>query len=182
MPEMGACTESERTQKTITTLQRSLTHYTAGITGNLEVAREVVQEAFVRFWKANDRDIAVGEEKPWLLRVCRNLAIDHLRKSKRHLSVDSFDEGAVPYTYVVNGSGDADRELQQQVLSLLPQLSRDQQELVRLRFQHELSYKDIASVTGHSVSNVGVVLHEAMKKLRVLMQASNLDAKGGGHE
>ena len=50
--------------------------------------------------------------------------------------------------------------------SLVDKLSPRQQEVVRLRMQAGLSYKEIAEVTGLTVSNVGFHLHEAVKSLR----------------
>ena len=51
-------------------------------------------------------------------------------------------------------------------MSLLGDLSPNQQEVVRLKFQDELSYKQISSVTGLTVSNVGFLLHTAIRRLR----------------
>ena len=65
----------------------------------------------------------------------------------------------------------------QAVVRMVEHLSDDQQEVIRLRFQHGLSYQQIAEVTGHSVSNVGVLIHTAIKKLRLQMAVSE-KAKG----
>ena len=51
-------------------------------------------------------------------------------------------------------------------LSKISELNANQQEILRLRYQHDMSYKEISGVTGHSVSNVGVIVHEAMRKLK----------------
>ena len=52
------------------------------------------------------------------------------------------------------------------MLQILADLPDNQQEVVRLKFQDNLSYRDIAEVTGLSVSNVGYLLHMAVKRLR----------------
>ena len=49
---------------------------------------------------------------------------------------------------------------------LVQQLSENQQEVIRLRFQSGLSYRDISEVTGLSVSNVGFLIHTGLKKIR----------------
>jgi len=49
------------------------------------------------------------------------------------------------------------------LLALLPPRER---EVVRLKFQQGLKYGEIAAVTGLSVSHVGVLIHEAMARLR----------------
>ena len=66
---------------------------------------------------------------------------------------------------------DDDRsELLEQVWSVMEQLPPKQREVIRLKFQHDLSYKDISAVTGNSVTNVGFLLHTAIKRLRKLLQ------------
>lgn len=60
-------------------------------------------------------------------------------------------------------------ETSSQLLLLLERLPTNQQEVIRLKFQGGLKYREIAEVTGLSVSNVGVLLHTGLKRLRVLM-------------
>jgi RNA polymerase sigma factor (sigma-70 family) len=48
----------------------------------------------------------------------------------------------------------------------LGSLTEQQRELVRLKFDGELSYKEMAAVTGLSVSNVGFILHTALARVR----------------
>ena len=57
-------------------------------------------------------------------------------------------------------------ETHQAVLRLLATLPENQQEVVRLKFQNDLSYREISEVTGLSVSNVGYLLHIALKTVR----------------
>ena len=52
------------------------------------------------------------------------------------------------------------------VLQMLDRLPDNQQEVIRLKFQGGLSYKEISTVTGHSVSNVGFLIHRGVKTLR----------------
>ena len=59
--------------------------------------------------------------------------------------------------------------LQKQILKL----DVKHQEVIRLKFQNEMSYKQIADVTGHSVTYVGVLLHEGIKSLRINMKTSS---------
>ena len=60
----------------------------------------------------------------------------------------------------------AERDEKSQVLRQLARLPVSQQEVVRLKFQEGMSYKEIAAVTSQSVSNVGYLLHAALKNLR----------------
>ena len=49
---------------------------------------------------------------------------------------------------------------------MLARLPENQQEVIRLKFQQGLSYKEISSVTGLSVTNVGFLIHTGLKRLR----------------
>ena len=53
-----------------------------------------------------------------------------------------------------------------QVMQKIGALSSNQQEVLRLKFQSGFSYQEIADVTGLTKSNVGVLLHTALTKLR----------------
>ena len=131
---------------------------------NAEVARELVQEAFLRLWKA-ERSTVEGHEKEWLFRVCRNLAIDYLRRQKN--LVWKEEEGVlIPQIEENLAEHEAESPLQKATRELPP----EQREVVRLKFQESLSYKEIASITGHSVSHVGVLIFRATEKLRKILE------------
>jgi len=60
-------------------------------------------------------------------------------------------------------------EVQQQKHQLLSELARlpeNQKEVLTLKFQQGLSYREISQITGHSVSNVGFLIHAGMLALR----------------
>jgi RNA polymerase sigma-70 factor (ECF subfamily) len=126
---------------------------------NFEVARELVQESFIRLWGA-PHDV-VGREREWLFHVCRNLAIDHLRKNRRVVLLN--EEGVlIPETEELLQQQEAATELQRITSSLPPA----QREVIRLKFQESMSYQQISQVTGHSVSHVGVLIHQAMATMK----------------
>lgn len=64
-------------------------------------------------------------------------------------------------------------ETNNQVLAWIDTLPKNQKEVIELKFKTELSYKEIAEVTGLSVSNVGFLLHTAIKTLREKMHNEN---------
>lgn len=65
-------------------------------------------------------------------------------------------------------------EIQEAVLRLIDQLPRNQQEVIRLKFQNGFSYKEISRITELSVSNVGVLIHHAVARLRSEFAAQRL--------
>ena len=62
------------------------------------------------------------------------------------------------------------RDESNQVLRLLTDLPKNQQEVLRLKFQHSLSYREISAITGLSETNVGFLIHVGIKRLRELMK------------
>ena len=70
------------------------------------------------------------------------------------------------------------RDSADKVFRMLDQLPENQQEVVRLKFQNEMTYQEIADVTGLSVTNVGFLLHTALKRLRELLQSEQVASTG----
>ena len=138
----------------------------------------------MRFWKSDDKKVTADMEKPWLYRVCRNLAIDHLRRNGVVIAVGDTKELEFFSTEEVQQNNESADELQAVMLSKLSELTANQQEILRLRYQHDMSYKEISGVTGHSVSNVGVIVHEAMRKLKKMLNVDQMSSeqKANNHE
>jgi RNA polymerase sigma factor (sigma-70 family) len=145
--------------------ERPLTLYALRIVGDVDIARDVVQDTFLRLCGQERFDLAPHLAE-WLYAVCRNRAVDIVRKRGRMTSMpegqaeDRADPQPPPWRLV------EDRESAGQALRLISSLPPRQQEVLLLKFQHGLSYKQIAHVTGLSVSNVGFLIHTAVKALR----------------
>ena len=75
------------------------------------------------------------------------------------------------------GPGGADADPVSSVLAAVGALPERQQEAVRLKFQGELSYKEIAEVMDTTVNNVGVLLHTAIKSIRERLPSGEIAAK-----
>ncbi len=141
--------------------ERPLLRFAATIVG-YEHAPDVVQDTFLRLCRQDRRKVE-GHLAPWLFTVCRNRAVDVLRQRERlspleadvHQSVDSAP-----------GNGLERKEQMSQVLSCVQQLPERQREAVALKFSGGLSYKQIAEVMELSVTNVGFILHTAIKTIR----------------
>jgi len=58
------------------------------------------------------------------------------------------------------------RDSAAQVFIQLDRLPDNQKEVLRLKFQGGLRYREIAEVTGLSVGNVGFLIHRGLKSLR----------------
>ena len=141
-----------------------LLKYVTRITGNSERARDVVQEAFIKF----QRNGAVAPEKTatWLFTVCRNGGLNVCRKEKRMMYLDEEiiesrrDEQPMPFEQIEQ------REASGFLMKILATLPPRQQEVLQLKFQNDLSYQQIAEITETTANSVGVLIHTALKTLR----------------
>jgi RNA polymerase sigma factor (sigma-70 family) len=140
--------------------------------GDEERARDVVQDTLLKLHLA-DPDRIRENLKAWLYAVCRNRAFDVLRKEHRLTFTDDQDQLDWLDESQPDPSEDASREeMLEQIWGVMEQLPANQREVIRLKFQHDLSYKEISDITSLSVTNVGFLLHTAIKRLRKLMNHS----------
>jgi|SRR5581483_4859559 len=145
--------------------QVPLARYAARLLGDHDRARDVVQDTFVKLMAQTPAAVD-GHAVEWLFTVCRHRALDVLRKEGR---MRRFEEGQVER--VTAGEPRPGRELeraetQAAILRLIDRLPRNQQEVVRLKFQNGFSYKEISRITTLSVTNVGFLIHTAVARLR----------------
>lgn len=142
-----------------------LVQYAARITGDRERARDVVQETFAELQRSS-REQQDHAPAKWLFTVCRNRALNVCRKERR---MTYLDDELLP-----DRAGEEPRpneQLEQKeargfLLRIVETLPPRQQEVLQLKFQSDLSYQEISEITKLSVSNVGVMIHNALKTLR----------------
>jgi len=145
--------------------ERPLIRYAARITGNIELARDVVQDTFLRLCEA-DRAKVDGHLAAWLYTVCRNRALDVLKKEDR---MDSLQEGQAES---VQSKGPepsavaAASEAYGMVFEALGTLPQNQQEAFRLKFQDDMTYREISQVMGISLGMVSRLVAAALSDLR----------------
>jgi RNA polymerase sigma-70 factor (ECF subfamily) len=142
-----------------------LVRYARSITGDLEAARDCVQETFLRLCRAEVAQVD-GRLAAWLFSVCRNQALDVLRKENRMSTLTLAHEEQLAARDAEPAAAAERGDTTDSVHARLALLPENQQEVIRLKFQSELSYKEIAGVTGLTVSNVGFLIHRGLKTLR----------------
>ncbi len=139
------------------------------VLGDAEASRDVAQEAFVRVWRALERFDFSMAFSTWLYRITINLAIDHLRRNKRHkgVDIDTFREALADETTAPAPHAGQDRaELTQLVRSVLETLDEKYRTVLALRDLEGLSSKQISDITGIAHATVRWRLHVARKQFR----------------
>jgi RNA polymerase sigma factor (sigma-70 family) len=165
---MPASSTDEIITKALDRYERPLISYAKEITGDLDAAKDAVQETFLRLSKQN---VLWLEERlgPWLFLVCRNCALDHVRKvirfepNQEKEAKETISEDPNPAQALMASE---EREALKSAVAKLP---LQQRELLRLKFEADLSYKEMGETLQMSTSHVGVSLHEAIRTLRRLL-------------
>lgn len=142
--------------------------YVGRLLGNSEQARDVVQDAFLRLCRQTRGEV---EDKlaAWLFTVCRNRVRDLQRKDVRMSAATQVDLDGRPSAAPDPADAAELSETKGNMLASLARLPEREQEVLRLKFQNDFSYKEIADVTGLSVGNVGFLIHNGIRRLRQLM-------------
>ena len=166
MPHDDSTTPSDTwLQATARQLAPHLERYADSVSSSRELARDAVQDTF-RKLAALPRKERPDPPKPWLFRVCRNRLIDLQRRERRSVPIEEATLETTPADIPTPQETSERSDLHSQVIRSIENLPAAQREVVRLKFQNELSYKEISEITQHSVSYIGVLLHSAMKTLR----------------
>lgn len=131
------------------------------------VVEDLTAITFKRAWEYRDsyqEDLAAFST--WLITIARRVAIDHFRRTA------SLKEVELTPAYDLKEDLSLEAVIEQRnqfeaVRQLIRQLSDREQELIALRYGVEMSYNEIAELLGLNPTNVGVILHRAIRKLRL---------------
>jgi RNA polymerase sigma factor (sigma-70 family) len=178
MPPDQASTEPPRwetIEELFAALESPLLSYALRLAGDGSIAEDIVQDAFM---KLHAQFNEVREPRRWLYRTVHNLALNHRRQAgkivpfaapsgenspdgtRNPASVhDTTDPQPLPDEQIARWEGIG---LVRLSLESLDDRSR---ELVRLKFNEELSYKEISARTGLNIGHVGYLLHHALKAI-----------------
>jgi RNA polymerase sigma factor (sigma-70 family) len=152
-------------EELFTALESPLLHYALRLAGELSLAEDVVQEAFMRLHAQYDE---VRDPRRWLYRTVHNLACNERRRSARLLPIQPEPEEELPAAEAADPQPLPDEQIARWegiglVRLCLEALDERSRELVRLKFNDGLSYKEISARTGLTVGHVGYLLHHALK-------------------
>ena len=156
----------ETIEELFTTLESPLLCYAVRLSGDAGVAEDIVQEAFMRLHAHFDE---VREPRRWLYRTVHNLALNHRRQAGKIVSLNlPGDDGASPSNDTADPQPLPDEQIARWegiglVRLSLESLDERSRELVRLKFNEEMSYKEISARTGLNIGHVGYLLHHALK-------------------
>jgi RNA polymerase sigma-70 factor (ECF subfamily) len=152
------------------TYQPQVLRYLTRMLGERETAQDLTQETFLRATRAPGPAEA-PHQRAWIFRIARNLALNHLRDTSRHLAVapNAAEESAA-----------ATHDTTLIVKEALGQLSPLDRDVFLLRESVGLSYEEIATTSEITTDAVRSRLQRARQSLRLMLQDALVSERGRG--
>lgn len=171
--ELALDANEEAFEHLVKRYQRRLTAFLSQLVGDVELAKELTQEAFIRAWSALERYDPTYRFSTWLFRIGHNLGIDHLRRRRLktipiiredregdEIEVVLVDDAKDPFGHLKNS------ELAGALRQAIEGLRPEYRDLVLLRHFGGLSYQEIADLEGMPLGTVKNKLFRAHSVLR----------------
>ena len=142
---------------------------------NVDHAKEMAQETFLRVFSARDRFDVERKFKPWLLCIARNLCLNDLKRKKmvQMEALEEYASSAREESGELNAlavDSPSDRlmaeERRQSLLKMLETLPEDAREIVNMRYFQRLSAREIAEVVESTEGAVRTRLHRILRQLQ----------------
>ena len=136
------------------------------------LAEDLTSTTFIKaLEKIRQYDASKGPFAAWLYRIARNAITDHYRTHRNHTDIEdvwdlSSDDDTTKHT--------DDQLTHQQLRDALQTLPSDKREIVLLRLWENLSYQEIAAITGKSEGNCKVIFSRTIAELRTSLSPSLL--------
>ena len=130
-------------------------------------AEEVVQETFLRAWQQIARFRPDTSFLAWTLTIARFLCMARRKDAQRHPPPAPLEEGREPSAAAAGTPQDALERLREAYASLPP----PQREVLALRLFDDLSYREIAAITGETEVALRSRMHDALVRLKSLCGA-----------
>ena len=152
---------------------RQVWAYLAKITGDPQLADDLLQDTYYRFYRARATYEDESHRRNSLFRIATNLARDSGRRKRRGRDVALPDDDADPKDLPVD-SGTADRVAHRtDVRRALAQLRPSQREMLWLAYAQGSSHEEIAEVLGVTRASVKALLFRARRKLADLLRGGS---------
>ncbi|MEQ9265087.1 MAG: sigma-70 family RNA polymerase sigma factor [Balneolaceae bacterium] len=157
--------------------QSKIYSYIYSMINNPETANDIFQETFTKvITKMDDTYNEQGKWIAWVMRIAHNATIDHIRKQKRYIDVNSWygeEDSKSDYFDRLGDSSivDADEkmvdtEMRTSLMNHISKLPEEQRSVVLLRHYYEMPFKEIAELTNVSINTALGRMRYALINLR----------------
>lgn len=163
--------------------QSKIYSYIYSMVNNADVANDIFQDTFTKVvTKLDDTYDEQGKWIAWVMRIAHNATIDHIRKQRRFVDVNANSDSDYDFYDRLPDEGEPsshDRvEMAEDKASLIRHIAElpvEQREVVMLRHYYELSFKEIAELTGVSINTALGRMRYALINLRKMFEKENSD-------
>jgi len=175
----GALEGSERAyHQLVLRYQRPIFSLIVRMVRDAQLAEDLSQEVFVKAFRALSGYDHQRKFSSWLFKIAHNATIDHLRKGRiQTVPLEDPSSDSADWLESLEDSAAADplqvqerSEVAATLEAAIAQLRPVYREVMLLRHREELSYQEIAEVTGLSLAAVKTNLHRARKELAELLR------------
>ena len=159
-------------EELVSRYQRPIAAYVYRMVGDYDAALDLTQEVFIKVYSSLSRYRSEFKFSTWIYKIAHNSAVDHLRRySKREQSlINEFDgeQRELPIaSRRLSPEQESERaERRAEIEQVVRQLPSSYRELILLRHSHDMSYDEIADVTGLPLGTVKNRLFRARELMR----------------
>ena len=162
----------------ITQYRDGLILYLTSIVGSINTAEDLAENTFVLIGTKKPKDKGKSSFKTWLYTIGRNIAIDYLRRNKKHSEIPlddvpelTQDECDLEQIYI-------QEEQKITIHRALRQLKAEYKQVLWLEYFEQLSMKETAKLMKKSVHSTEVLASRARKALRAQLEKEGINNEG----
>ncbi len=145
-----------------------------------DLSDDIFQDTFIKVIKTLKSQSYNEEGKflPWVMRIAHNLVVDHFRKAKKMPYQRETEEYSI-FNYMTDNSLNIEgqiisEQVESDLAKLLDELPEDQKEVLVMRMYQDLSFKEIADLTGVSINTALGRMRYALLNLRKIIEKNQI--------
>jgi len=161
--------------------QRPIASYVYRMLSDYEASLDVTQEVFIKVYNSLERYSCDYKFSTWLYRIAHNAAIDHLRRNSVNAQSIETENADGSYQLQIESSEPNPEQIRQrsewrtEIDAVVKKLPTAYRESITLRHSRDLSYDEIAEVTGLPLGTVKNRLFRAREMMRSLLVERGID-------
>lgn len=165
--------DGEAFRQLINNYRNKLYGYIWRFSDSSHVAEELFQETLIKVWKGLKKYNDQKKFSSWLFTIAHNVAMDSLRTKKKNLTFTSLELIEKNKSVLGPDEDIIEKEEIDQIEIIVNSLSVKQREVFLLRQHGEMSFKEIAELTGQPLNTVLSHMRYAVQKIKKKLENEN---------
>jgi RNA polymerase sigma-70 factor (ECF subfamily) len=145
-----------------------------------DVADDIFQDTFIKVIKTLKSNSYNEEGKflPWVMRIAHNLIVDHYRKNKKMPMLRETEEFSI-FSILSDTSLNVEGRIitdaiEKDLQKIIQELPSDQKDVLEMRIYQDLSFNEIAELTGVSINTALGRMRYALMNMRKIIEKNNI--------